>query len=104
MAKEFSEDLYGDGGILFCRFCGHSVDFTRVENTVKDHLKSRKHSSRKEAKRQSELLSGASSSRQTTLEAMIKSKDLRESFVLDYMKRCTVADITLEKMEKIRPF
>ena len=73
-------------------------------DAVKDHLKSKKHSSRKEAKRQSELLSGASSSRQTTLEKMIKSNDLRESFVMDYLKMCTVADIPLEKTEKIRPF
>ena len=35
---------------------------------------------------------------------MIKSKDLRESFALDYLKMCTVADIPLEKTEKMRPF
>ena len=25
-AKQFSEDLYTDGGVLFCKFCDHSVD------------------------------------------------------------------------------
>ena len=38
-AKRFKEDLYPDGGVPFCRFCEHSVDFVRVD-TIKDHLKS----------------------------------------------------------------
>ena len=38
-ARQFKDDLYADGGVLFCRFCEHSIDFTRVD-TVKDHLKS----------------------------------------------------------------
>ena len=28
-AKQFSEDLYADGGVLFCKFCDHSVESTR---------------------------------------------------------------------------
>ena len=39
-AKQFSDDFYTDGGVLFCRFCEqseHSVDFVRVY-TLKDHL------------------------------------------------------------------
>ena len=47
-AKQF-EDLYADGDILFCRYCSHSVDFVRVDY-IKDHLKSKKHLLRKEAK------------------------------------------------------
>ena len=38
------------------------------------------------------------------MSALVKAKDLREEFVLDYIKMCTVADIPLEKTEKIRPF
>ena len=97
-AEEFSEDMYADG-VLFCRFCAHSVDYTRSD-TVKDHIKSKKHLANKEAKRRD----ASSSTRQTTLGAMMKSKDLRESFVLDFVKMCTVADIPLEKTEKVRPF
>ena len=48
-AKQFSEDFYADGGVIFCRFSNHSVDFMRVD-TVKDHLKSKKHLSSKERK------------------------------------------------------
>ena len=33
-----------------------------------------------------------------------KSKSLREDFILDYIKICTLADIPLEKTEKLRPF
>ena len=101
--EQFPEDLYADGGVLFCRFCEHSVDFTRVD-TVKDHLKSKKHCSRREEKRKQQQ-SGASSSRQqVTPSTVLKSKDLREGFILDYLKMCTVADIPLEKTESMRPF
>ena len=33
-----------------------------------------------------------------------KSKSLREDFILDYIKICTLADIPLEKTEKLKPF
>ena len=36
-AKQFKEDLYVDGGILFCKYCQHSVDYVRVD-TIKDHI------------------------------------------------------------------
>ena len=35
--------------MLFCHFCEHSVDFTRVD-TVKEHLMSKKHAAKKEAR------------------------------------------------------
>ena len=47
-AKQFKTDFYADGGVHFCRFCEHSVDFTRLD-TVKDHLMSKKHGAKKEA-------------------------------------------------------
>ena len=60
-AKQFSEDMYSDGGVLFCRFCAHSVDYTRID-TIKDHVKSKKHLANKEAKRQRDAAGTASSS------------------------------------------
>ena len=39
-ARQFQEDLYVSDGVLFCKFCEHSVDFVRVD-TIKDHLKSK---------------------------------------------------------------
>ena len=94
--------MYSDGGVLFCQFCAHSVDYTRID-TIKDHVKSKKHLANKEAKRQRDAAGTASSStctRQTTLGAMMKSKDLRESFVLDFVKMCTVADIPLKRLKR----
>lgn len=44
--RQFPHDLYEDGEILFCKFCNHSLDFVRVD-TVKDHLKSKKHTTNK---------------------------------------------------------
>ena len=46
-AKQFKEDLYDDGSVLFCKYCQHSVDYIRVD-TIKDHLKSKKHVYNKE--------------------------------------------------------
>ena len=99
-AKQFSEDLYADGGVLFCKFCDHSVDCIRVD-TIKDHLKSKKHLKKKDLK---EAGSSGSGIRQVSLTTITKSKDLREEFVLDFIKMSTMADIPLEKVEKMRPF
>ena len=90
--------MYADGGILFCLYCEHSVDYVRVD-MIKDHLRSKKHISRKESK-----ISKEGGSRQVTLTIMVKSKDARQDFILDYVKFCTLADIPLEKTEKMRPF
>ena len=46
-ARQFSDDMYEDGGKLFCKCCEHSVDYMHVD-TLKDHLKSKKHCSGKE--------------------------------------------------------
>ena len=103
-AKQFKEDLYADGKVLFCKYCQHSIDYIRVD-TIKDHLKSKKHISNKEAKQRKEAESSAgSSSRQLTLSTVVKSYDARQEFILDYIKICTLADIPLEKTDKIRPF
>ena len=99
-ARQFKD---ADNGVLFCKFCQHSIDFVRV-NTIKDHLISKKHCVRKAAKASKAEKSLASSSRQVTLSTVVKAKNLREEFVLDYIKMCTVADIPLEKTEKVRPF
>lgn len=96
-ARQFPVDFYEDGGVLFCRFCEHSVDFIRVD-TIKDHIKSKKHCARKNDRE------GASTSKQITLTTCVKSRDLREGFVLDYLKMCTLAVIPLEKTESMRPF
>jgi hypothetical protein len=35
--------------------------------------------------------------KQVTIQTATTSKDLRESFVLDFVKMCSIADIALEK-------
>ena len=99
-AKQFKDHLYADGGVLFCRFCEHSVDFKRVD-TVKDHIKSKKHAAKKLAKEaRSSTSGGPSTGRQMMLGTVVKSRDLREEFILDYVKMCTLADIPLKKTER----
>ena len=57
-AKQFKDDLYADGGVLFCKYCAHSVDYTRVD-TIKDHLKGKKHCAEKCSQQSKETASGA---------------------------------------------
>ena len=98
--KQFPEDLYSDDGILFCKFCDHSIDYVRID-TIKDHMKSKKHTQRKDQK---EAGSSATTHHQVTLTSMARSRDLREEFVIDFLKMATMADIPLEKVEKMKPF
>ena len=103
-AKQFSGDLYEDGNILFCKFCEHSIDFKRVD-TVIDHLGSKKHVKNKSAKiAKSDGDDQPPAKRQVTLFSAFQSKDLREEFILDFVRLCTMADIPLEKAEKMLPF
>ena len=71
-----------DGGILFCKYCEHSVDYVHVD-AIKDCLKCKKHCSRKETKiGEAERCMGGSvvgNSRQITLSTLAKSKDTRKS-------------------------
>ena len=104
LAKQFKTDFDADGGVLLCRFCEHSVDFTRVD-TVKDHLMSKKHAAKKEVwKAKSSSSKAPSTSQKMTLGMVVKSRELWVEFVLDYVKMCTVTDIPLEKTDKMRPF
>ena len=80
--KQFPTELYEDGGILFC-FCDHSIDLVRVD-TIKDHLKSKKHKQRRDIKEAES--SGETRPVQVTLTAISKSKDVREEFILDFIK------------------
>ena len=75
IAKRFKEGLYPDGGVPFCRFCEHSVDFVRVD-TIKDHLKSIKHVSNKESKTSEEGTSSGAcrSGRQVTLSTVLNPR------------------------------
>ena len=102
-AKQFKEDLFVDSGV-FCRLCEHSIDSSRVDS-VEDHLKSKKHSTRKYSKQKLRETTGSSSlpstSRQVTPSSIVVSKDLREEFVLTYIKLCTLADIPLHEMRRV---
>ena len=100
MEERVSDDFYTDGEVLFCNFCDHSVDYVRVD-TIKDHLKSKKHRQRKDLK---EADTSSRGRKQVTLTTLIKSKDLRVEFVLDFIKMSTMVEIPLEKMERMRPF
>ena len=59
-------------GCSFALFCKHSIDFTCVD-TVKDHLKSKKHVTKKEAQK---AKNSSSTSQQMVVGMVVKSRDL----------------------------
>ena len=76
--KQFSEVFYEDDGKLFCKFCSHCLDFTRID-TLNDHLKSKKCVLRKQAKLSkpsSSTRAAIASSRQVTLSTLVKAQDV----------------------------
>ena len=44
--KEYPTIFYEDDGLLFCKFCCHSVDLK--SSTIKDHLQSKSHKNKRE--------------------------------------------------------
>ena len=59
---------------------------------------------RKASKQSKAATSGPSTNKQVTLQSAVKSRDLREEFVLDAVSLFTHADIPLHKVDKMRPF
>ena len=57
-AKQFNDDVHADGGVLFCKYCAHSIDFKCID-IIKDHLKSKKHCAKKCSQQSKETASGA---------------------------------------------
>lgn len=107
----FREDFYESDGLLFCKYCSHSVDYERID-TIKDHQKSKKHAVYKEKFEKEKAKAESAGKRinqplkQSTVTASFSksSHDAREEFVLDFIKMCTQADIPLHKVSKMKPF
>ena len=94
--KKFPNDLYQDGGILFCKFCHHSLS-TKM-STIQNHMDSSKH---KRLKAQNK---GCRSEKQVTLQTSYKSLENRSNFVKHFAKMCLVSNIPLEKGTHMAPF
>ena len=62
-----------------------------------DHIKSKVHMRKKSS-------IGSSQVKQRTITTSFKSKKIRDEFILDFLKMCTLSDISLHKIDKMRPF
>lgn len=71
-AKEFNEDTYENGGVLFCKFCQHSIEQVRV-HTIKMHIKSAKHEENK--KKSNEKIKKDNAIRHTSIEGAISKAE-----------------------------
>lgn len=114
---QFRDEFYDSDGLLFCKYCSHSIDFARID-TVEDHQRSKKHIAHKEKFEQDKLKSVSSGqkssasatnepAKQYTLAAAFSnsiSRDARAEFVLDFISMCAQADIPLNKVPKMKPF
>ena len=83
--EQFPDDFCAEDNMLFCKFCPQSIDIFRVD-TIKEHIKSKVHM------------------RKISSMTLFKSKEIRDEFILDFLKMCTLSDIPLYKIDKMRPF
>ena len=63
-------------------------------------LKDKKHISRKEAKLSKARASSATSGRRQVTLSTVKSKDVHQDFILDFIKMCMLVDILADKTKK----
>ena len=70
-------------------------------DTIKDPLKSKKHRQKNDLK---EADTSSSGRKQVALTTLVKSKDLREEFVLDFIKMSTMVDIPTGESGKDEAF
>ena len=74
--EPYPDDFYAKENILFCKFCLHSVDIFRVD-TIKDHIKSKTHLTKKSSKKSSQL-------KQKTITILLKCEEVWNDFGLDF--------------------
>ncbi len=72
---------YGEENIIFCKSCLYSVDIFKID-TVQNHIKLKTHLT-KVSKKSSQL-------EQKTIITLLKCEEVRDDFVLDFLKMCTL--------------
>ena len=96
--KEYPTIFYEDDGLLFCKFCCHSVDMK--SSTIKDHLQSKSHKNKREVQETTlEPVLG-----RVTLTTLQKSQESRSKFVTGFVKMCLASNIPLEEVDKMTPW
>ncbi len=90
--KEYPTIFYEDDGLLFCKFCCHSVDLK--SSTVKDYLQNISHKNKREVQE----TTPAPVLKQVTLTTVQKSQESRSKFVTGFVKMCLASNILLEKV------
>ena len=104
-AKEFKEDTYENEGVLFCKFCQHSIEHVRV-HTINMHVKLAKHEEKK--KKSNEKIKKDNAILQTSIEGATSktetSSNIRSEFNKDLLQTLVVSNIPTEKVPLIHPF
>ena len=70
-----------------------SIVLTFLGLTIKDHIKSKTHFTKK-----------FSQMKEKTIATLLKCKEVRNNFVLAFLKMCTLSDVLLHKIDKMKPF
>jgi len=95
-SSEYRENYIVQGNVLWCRFCNVQIDHER-KDSVDKHIKTAKHIKNK-------TKGNNSLSIQRTLPSFEDTLNEREKINKDVVEAFTYANISLEKIEKLRPF
>ena len=96
--KEYPTIFYEDHGLLFCKFCCHSLDLK--SSTIKDHLQTKSHKN----KRKVQETTAAPVLRQVTLTTVQKNQESRSKFVTGFVEMCLASNKPLKKFDKKTPW
>ena len=95
--KEYPTIFYEDDGLLFCKFCCHSVHLK--SSIIEDHLQIKSDKNKREVQE----TTSAPVLRQVTLTTVQKSQESRSKFVTGFVRMCLASNIPLEKVDKKTP-
>ncbi|RHZ86999.1 hypothetical protein Glove_41g191 [Diversispora epigaea] len=96
--KEYVNIFRVDDNILFCNYCNISVEW-RQKSVVDNHCKSQKHISNVNIHNNKER-----NNVQLTLSATQDAADLKKQVIEELLEAFVVADIPLEKINRLLPF
>ena len=75
-AKQYKDDgMYADSGVMFCKYCSHSIDFTR-NDTVRDYT----------------VMQKSTNTAPKLHVTLATSSDQHCNFIKDFVCMCTLAD------------
>src|SRR5688572_25591356 len=96
--SKYKENYYADNNKLFCKYCSHVVNHQR-KSVIDEHLRTQAHINKKQAS-----INNNNNSRQVTLPTCQRKITEKQKINYELVKAFALADIPLEKAEKLKSF